>query len=349
MPGRLAGTIARGSQVPRNCIPVRRIDGTGSLSPQRFRRPVVTLGVFDGVHRGHRAVLARTSEMAARIGGEVVVLTFDVHPRAVTTGAPPPLVTSLPHRVRLLGREGVGTTVVLRFDAVFRETGARRFVEDVLLAGIGVHGVVVGHDTHFGHERRGDFALLAEMLGPLGIPVERTEPVRLRDGTIVSSSAIRAAVARGDLDTAARMIGRTPALFGRVVRGDGRGRRLGYPTANVDVYGELCPGRGVYGAAIEIEGRTWPAAVNIGGRPTFHAPGSAETVEVHVAGWNGDLYDREIEVFLFGRIRDERRFDGPDALRAQIGLDLEVLAERIRTGVWRLDAPGWDEIGRAHV
>lgn len=320
---------------------MRRIDGTAGLSPERFRRPVVTIGVFDGVHRGHRAVLARTRELAARLGGEVVVITFDVHPRAVTTGEAPPLVTSLAHRIRLLGREGVDTTVVLRFDEDLREMEAERFVEDVLAARIGVHGVVVGHDTHFGHHRRGDHDMLRRLLGPRGIPVERMEPVKLRDGTIVSSSAIRAAVQRGDLDAAARMLGRTPALYGRVVRGDGRGRELGFRTANLDLEGELRPGRGVYGAAVEIDGRTCAAAVNIGGRPTFHADAAGDTVEVHVVGWSGDLYGRTLEVFLFGKIRDERRFDGPDALRAQIAKDLADLDERVRTGLWRLDAPGW--------
>jgi riboflavin kinase/FMN adenylyltransferase len=320
---------------------LRRIDGTGGLAPGRFRRPVVTLGVFDGVHRGHRAVLARTREMAARIGGEVVVLTFDVHPRAVTTGDAPPLVTSLAHRIQLLAREGVDTTVVLRFDEDLREMEAERFVDDVLVGGIGVHGVIVGHDSHFGHHRRGDFELLARQLGPRGIPVERTEPVKLRDGTVVSSSAIRSAVQRGDLDAAARMLGRTPALYGRVVRGDGRGREIGFRTANLDLEGELRPGRGVYGAAVEIDGRTYAAAVNIGGRPTFHAESAEDTVEVHVVGWSGDLYGRTLEVFLFGKIRDERRFDGADALRAQIAKDLADLDTRVRTGVWRLDAPGW--------
>lgn len=279
--------------------------------------------------------------MAARIGGEVVVLTFHVHPRAVTTGDAPPLVTSLAHRVGLLAREGVDTTIVLRFDEDLREMSAERFIEDVLVGGIGVRGVVVGHDTHFGHHRRGDPEMLRAVLGPRGVPVESTEPVRLRDGTIVSSSAIRAAVARGDLDMAARMLGRSPALFGRVVRGDGRGRRLGFPTANLDLDGELRPGRGVYGAAVAIDGRTWPAAVNIGGRPTFHPEPAADTVEVHVVDWAGDLYDRELEVFLFGKIRDERRFDGPDALRAQIAADVATLRENVRTGLWRLDAPGW--------
>lgn len=319
---------------------MRTIQGSAGLAPDRFRRPVVTIGVFDGVHRGHRAVLARTRELAARSGGEVVVLTFDRHPRAVTEGRAPAEITSPAHRLHLLAREGVDTTIVLHFDDELREMQAERFVDDILLARIGVRGVVVGHDTHFGHHRGGSFELLRERLAPLGVPVERMEPVRLSDGTIVSSSAIRAAVARGDLDAAERLLGRAPALFGEVVRGDGRGKDLGFPTANLDLAGELHPNRGVYGAAVEIDGRTWPAVVNIGGRPTFHAAGT-ETVEVHVLDWTGDLYGRVLEVFLLGKLRDEQRFDGPAALRAQIARDVASARERIATGAWRLDRPGW--------
>jgi riboflavin kinase / FMN adenylyltransferase len=318
---------------------VRTIHGTAGLAPERFRRPVVTIGVFDGVHRGHRVVLARTREMAARVGGEVVVLTFHQHPRAITQGKAPPLVTSLPHRLHLLAREGVDTTVVLRFDEELREMEADRFVDDVLVAGIGVRGVVAGHDTHFGHHRRGDVELLRRVLGPRGIPVEATEPVRLADGTVVSSSAIREAVARGDLALSERLLGRAPALFGTVVHGDGRGRSIGFPTANLDLDGELAPNHGVYGAAVELDGRTWPALVNVGSRPTFHTDG-AEVVEVHVLGWSGDLYGRVLEVFVLGRVRGERRFASVQALQEQIERDAATLRERIASGAWRIDRPG---------
>ncbi|MCG3133907.1 MAG: Riboflavin biosynthesis protein RibF [Planctomycetes bacterium] len=324
---------------------MRTLEGLGALRRERFRRPAVTLGVFDGVHRGHRAVLARTREMAARLNGEVVVVTFHVHPKAVTHGEAPPLVTSLRHRLHLLRREGVDTVAVLRFDRDLREMGAEAFADDVLAGAIGAGGVVAGHDTRFGRDRRGDAAMLRERLAPLGVLVESTEPVRMADGEIVSSSAIRAAVARGDLARAGDLLGRPPALFGTVVRGDGRGRSLGFPTANLDLEGELRPGRGVYGgvAAIggERDGAARPCVVNIGGRPTFHPEGSrAETVEAHVPDWEGDLYGRTLEVFLLGKLRDERRFDGPDALRAQIAADIAEMRRRFRDGEWRADVPG---------
>jgi riboflavin kinase/FMN adenylyltransferase len=315
---------------------VRTIYGTEGLDPERFRNPVVTLGVFDGIHRGHRAVLARTREMAARRNGEVVVLTFDVHPRKVTTGRPPPLITSLEHRLLLLAREGVDVTIVLQFDEALRQTAAEDFVQDVLLGGIGAVGVVLGHDSHFGLNRRGNVALVRRMLEPRDIPVEDTEPVTLTDGTVVSSSAIRAAVAAGDLEDAARLLGRPPALYGIVVRGDRRGRQLGFPTANLDMRHELRPGRGVYGGKTAIDGVTWPAVVNIGGRPTFSPEEDEDTVEVHVLGYDGDLYGRALEVTLFDKLRDEARFDGPDALRDQITRDCLDLLGRVRERTWSL-------------
>lgn len=317
---------------------MRRLDDVGLLDPRSFRAPVVAIGVFDGVHRGHRRVLARAREIARPLGGEVVVVTFHVHPRAVTRGAAPPLITSLAHRLVLLEREGVDAAIVLHFDEALREMSAERFVDEVLVARIGVRALVLGHDSRFGHDRRGDFELARARLAPLGVPVEHVEAVTLDDGRIVSSSSIREAVARDDIAAAAELLGRPPALYGTVVRGDGRGRTIGFPTANLDLAGELRPTSGVYGAAVDLDGRTWPAVVNIGGRPTFHPEGGAAAVEVHLVGFSGDLYGRALEVRLLGRIRDERRFAGADELRAQIARDVAECEERLRRGEWKLRA-----------
>lgn len=299
------------------------------LSPDRFRNPVVTLGVFDGMHRGHRELLARARELADELSGELVVLTFHVHPRKLTEGRSPPMLTSVEHRVVLLGRLGVDVTVVLRFDEALRNMSAERFVEEILLARIGAHGAVLGYDSHFGHDREGDAELLERMLVPRGIPVRRTEPVRLADGEIVSSSAIRDAVAKSDLARAEQLLGRAPALFGTVVRGDGRGRKLGFPTANLDLEGELRPPRGVYAGRVVIDGFAHLAAVNIGGRPTFYPEGSGtDTVEVHVLDFDGPLNGARMEVVLLGRVRDELRFDTADALREQIATDVAAVRAR---------------------
>lgn len=311
--------------------------GISGLQPGRFHRPVVTIGVFDGVHRGHRTLLTCARMLASRIKGELVVITFDVHPRAITTGRPPPLITSLRHRLVLLEREGVDQTIVLEFTPEMREMPAERFVEQILVERIGVQAVVMGYDSHFGHNREGNYELVRRMLAPRAIPVEQVDAFSLKSGEVVSSSAIREAVARSDLTAAARLLGRPPALYGIVVPGDGRGHHLGYPTANLDLEGELRPVRGVYGGWVLLDGRVRPAAVNIGGRPTFRPEGADEdTVEVHIVGYTGDLYGRPLEVFLLGRIRDERRFDSPDALRAQIDADLALLRARLATGEWSM-------------
>jgi riboflavin kinase/FMN adenylyltransferase len=312
------------------------IRGLGPLAAETFTAPVATIGVFDGVHLGHRRVLETAKSYARELGGDLVVVTFDVHPRAVTVGRAPPLVTSLPHRLILLERQGVSATVVLHFDETLREMSAERFVDEVLVARIGVRVLVLGHDSHFGKDRRGDFELATKLLAPRGVRVARVEPVRLDDGRIVSSSAIRDAVLRGDFAAGEELVGRPPALYGTVVRGDGRGRTLGYPTANLDLAGELRPSRGVYGASVELDGRALPALVNIGGRPTFHPEGdAADTVEVHVLDWTGDLYGRALEVRLFGRMRDERRFSGAEELKAQIARDVATMRERVADGRWR--------------
>ena len=316
---------------------MRVVHGTDAIGPADFRAPVVTLGVFDGVHRGHRKVLARARELATSLGGEVVVVTFHQHPRAVTVGVAPPLITSLEHRLVLLEREGVDATVVLHFDEALREMSAERFVDEFLVARIGTRSLVLGHDSHFGKDRRGDAALARRLLEPHGVPVECIDAVRLADGRVVSSSSIREAVAKDDVAGAQELLGRPPALYGTVVRGDGRGRTLGWPTANLDLAGELRPTRGVFGGAVDIAGRAWPAVVNIGGRPTFHPEGdAADTVEVHVVGYSGDLYGKPLEVRLLGRIRDERRFSGPDELKEQIARDVAEAQSRIARGEWRL-------------
>lgn len=313
------------------------VHGADGVAPGMFRAPVVTIGVFDGVHRGHRRVIARAKEIAAPLGGEVVVVTFHVHPRAVTVGVAPPLITSLAHRLVLLGREGVDAAIVLHFDEALREMTAERFVDEFLVARIGVRALVLGHDSHFGRDRRGDFDLARAMLAPRGVPVEMVEPVRLADGRVVSSSSIRESVAKDDIVAAAELLGRPPALYGTVVRGDGRGRTLGYPTANLDLAGELRPTSGVYGAAVDVDGRAWPAVVNIGGRPTFHPEaGAALAVEAHLVGFAGDLYGRSLEVRLLGRIRDERRFASAEELKAQIARDVEEMTGRVARGEWRL-------------
>ncbi len=311
--------------------PVRRFDGLESLRPDLFRRPVATLGVFDGVHRGHGEVLARTAALAARLDGEPVAVTFDRHPQEVVAGRDPGTLSSLEHRVRLLARAGMAAVVVLRFDERLREIPAERFLEEVLVSRVGIAGLVLGPDSHFGKARGGNPDLARRVLDPLGIPVESVPPVLL-GGRPVSSTAIRAAIRAGDLAAAEGMLGRPVAVLGRVVRGEGRGRSLGFPTANLDLAHEIRPPRGVYAGRVLLpDGEAVPALVNIGGRPTFHPEGEGEdTVEAWLLDWEGDLYGADLEVSFLVRLRDERRFEGPEALRRQIEADRDALREMLR-------------------
>jgi len=314
---------------------MRRIEGLENLSPGTFRRPVAALGVFDGVHLGHRAVLDAAAALAGEAGGEPVAVTFDIHPRVVVEGAGPDLLTSLPHRLLLLGRAGAAAAVVLRFDPVLRERSAESFLEDVLVGRMGISGLVLGPDSHFGKDRRGNPDLAERVLRPRGVPVRSVGRVAVAAGP-VSSTAIREALRAGDLDRAAAMLGRPVSVLGTVVRGDGRGRSLGAPTANLDLALELRPPRGVYVGRTETpDGTARWCLVNVGGRPTFHPEGAAEdTVEAWIPGFEGDLYGRALEVSFLERLRDERRFSGPADLREQIGRDHASMVEwiRLRTG-----------------
>jgi riboflavin kinase/FMN adenylyltransferase len=310
---------------------MRRVHGLDDLAPGLFRKPVAALGVFDGVHLGHRAVIAETVALARDAGGEAVAVTFDIHPRVLVEGRGPGLITSLPHRLLLLERAGAAAAVVLRFDEALRDRSAESFLGDILLARMGIAGLVLGPDSHFGKDRRGNPELARSILEPRGVPVRAVGPVEGSRGP-VSSTAIRAAIRAGDLDGAASMLGRPVSVLGTVVRGDGRGRSLGAPTANLDLSHEIRPPRGVYvGRAVLPPGAPRDALVNVGGRPTFHPEGTAEdTVEAWFPGWEGDLYGAELEVEFLARLREERRFAGPGELKAQIRRDHAAMIEWIR-------------------
>ena len=318
---------------------MKRVHLLEDLSPELFRRPVAALGVFDGVHLGHRAVLAEAASLAAQSGGEPVAVTFDIHPRVVVDGKGPAVLTSLPHRLRLLDQAGAAAAVVLRFDEALRERSAEWFLEEVLVARMGIAGLVLGPDSHFGKDRRGNPALARSVLGARGIPVRSLERVVGPRGP-VSSTAVREAIRDGDLDRAAALLGRPPSLLGIVRRGDGRGRALGYPTANLDAGPEARPPRGVYAGRARLpDGRELPCLVNVGRRPTFAPEESPDTVEAWIPGFDGDLYGEFLEVAFLLRLREERRFAGPDELRAQIGLDHAAMVEWIRRGTGGAEGP----------
>ena len=291
---------------------------------------VVTIGNFDGVHRGHRELVDRAVAAAGRGGLRSVAVTFDPHPAAVLRPDDvPPALQSVAERVAALRACGIDEVDVVSFDAALAALSPESFVTDVLVARHAPTHVVVGENFRFGHRAEGDVTRLIALGAEHGFSVEAVRLVDAGDG-VVSSSALRALLASGDLDAVTRGLGRRFALVGPVVRGDGRGRTLGIPTANVAVdAGRALPADGVYACWALLEGTgpdggpPVPAVVNVGWRPTFD--GTVRTVEAHLlVEGEPDLYDRRLELVFVARIRGEERFDGPESLVARIREDIRT-------------------------
>jgi riboflavin kinase/FMN adenylyltransferase len=306
---------------------MRRYEGHGDLAPERFRRPVATIGVFDGLHRGHAHVLEHLRAFAGRVDGEAVVVTFETHPMAVIRGAPPRHILSTEHRLVLLERLGVDAAVLLPFDEETRRTPYDVFTRRVLVGRLGVRGLLFGYNSNFGRDGEGTPASLAPLAAEHGFEVVEAPPIQ-HEGRPISSSRIRDAIEHGDFGAASAMLGRPHTLFGTVVHGDGRGRELGFPTANVDLGGEITPPSGVYQVVAEVRGQRYAAVANLGTRPTFAREGDGPAVpvlEVHVPGVAFDFYGEPVEVEFVRKIRDERAFPSKDALLAQIRADVASL------------------------
>jgi riboflavin kinase/FMN adenylyltransferase len=272
----------------------------------------VAVGTFDGVHLGHREVIA----------GSDTVLTFEPHPTAVIQpGAAPRLLTDMKRKARLVDSLGARELVVIPFDGDFAARSAQQFVDDVLVGSLGATHVAVGENFRFGHKARGD----AELLRADERFQTRVVQLLEIDGEVVSSSHIRGLVLGGAVDYAGRLLGDPFTLCGEVVQGDRRGRELGYPTANIvpdPAY--VTPGHGVYAArATSADGETYAAAVSIGVRPTF-VTGRGELVEAYLLDFDGDLYDSRLELAFLKRLRGEKRFESVDALVDQMALDVEA-------------------------
>lgn len=282
----------------------------------------VTIGVFDGVHRGHQALLRRLLEVGGEMGIPTTAVTMDRHPLEIVSPENAPLLLcSSRDRVERISRSGVNRVVVLTFDEALALIDARKFVHDVLVEHLGARALVVGESFRFGRGREGDPELLCRMGEDLGFSVEVVPPLVV-DGHAVSSSRLRRVLERGDVRLAARLLGCCYKVTGSVVHGDERGRQIGFPTANVDVPDwRLVPGNGVYAVNTRFNGVLLRGAANVGVRPT--AGGGPRTLEVHLIGYEGTLYGHDVEVHFLDRIRDERRFDSMDDLKQQIRLDIQ--------------------------
>lgn len=289
-----------------------------------------TIGFFDGVHRGHQFVISRLRDMARESGLESMAITFDRHPRQVVhADYVPQLITPTDEKLRLLRLTGVDRIEVLPFDMSMARLSARDFMRQVLRERLGVEKLLIGYDNRFGHNRAEGFEQYREYGSEMGIDVVLNTPVDI-DGLRVSSSLIRRLLAKGDVEEAGRCLGHAFKLEGSVVRGFQEGRRLGFPTANIEPScpEQIIPLAGVYAARASVEGGEWmPAMMNIGDNPTFQR--SHVTLEAHIIGLDADIYGSRISIELCSRLRDERRFDSLDALKAQLAKDREEVRERI--------------------
>lgn len=286
----------------------------------RHRGCVATIGNFDGVHRGHQHMITAVRAAAIRVGLPAAVITFEPTPREFFEGeAAPARLTRLREKLEALASYGVDRVLVLRFDRRVQAMGATEFVERLLVDGLGVRHMVVGHDFHFARRREGNLALLQEAGRRHGFTVEEVGRY-MDEGERVSSSLVRDALGRGDLERARKLLGRPYRMAGRVRRGAQLGRTLGFPTANLALHRKVVPLWGVFAVRVSGAGLAdHPAVVSLGTRPTIN--GTEPLLEVHVFDFDGDLYGRYLDVDFILRLRDERRFETIDALVAQMHRD----------------------------
>ncbi len=290
----------------------------------------LAIGVFDGVHLGHQAVIGRVEEDARRGGGTAAVVTFDPHPvRVLRPESAPRLLTATAHKVRLIRALGVEHLLIIHFDAAFAATPPAEFIRRLAAACRPLREVCVGHAWSFGAKRAGNLQLLEALGKELGFEEVGVPAVEV-DGEIVSSTLIRQSVEAGDFARAARFLGRAYTILGTVVKGGQLGRRLGFPTANLSAHNEQFPPDGVYAVEALVDGRVQPGVANIGVRPTLQNESGERLFEVHLFDFHEDLYGRDIEVTFRGFLRGEQKFAGLDELRAQIERDSLAAREKFR-------------------
>ena len=299
-----------------------------SVSPWPNERAVITIGAYDGVHRGHCAVIAQVQARAAELGARSVVVTFDRHPASVIRpDAAPRLLTNPAQKLELLADTGVDATVVVPFSPEQARETPVDFVERVIVNALRTQAVIVGSDFHFGHMRQGNITLLREMGERHDFMCEPVVLVPRADGVDepISSTAIRRALAGGEIETATRLLGRALEVRGTVVTGDQRGRTIGFATANVEIPNGMClPSDGVYaGLYRRPDGSEHACAINLGRRPTFYVNAEHSLLEAHLLDFAGDLYGEDAAVTFVAFLRSEKQFAGIDELKTQLKLDVE--------------------------
>ncbi len=288
-----------------------------------FRRGFVSIGNFDGVHLGHAAIVRQLVVRAREVGAAAIVLTFDPHPiKLLRPDQAPPQLSTLEDRAGWLGELGADVLIAIPTTLELLLLEPDEFFSQVVGEHLDPRGLVEGPNFHFGRERGGDIETLARLCENVGMGLDVVEP-HAAGGALVSSSRIRTLLREGDVHEAGRMLGRDYSVRGRVEIGQGRGRQLDVPTANLGGIATLVPADGVYVGAASVGGRRYPAAIHIGGNPTFGEPGCK--VEVHLLAFDGDLYGEELAVEISMRVRGTKKFESVDALRRQLADDLEVV------------------------
>jgi riboflavin kinase/FMN adenylyltransferase len=299
--------------------------------PLRWSHPVLALGNFDGVHRGHRKILDRVRRVASERGATSVVMTFDPHPpRIVRPDKAPPLLMTTAQRLEAIETTGVQGTAIVRFTSELSKWDPETFVQTVLVDWLRVSEVWVGANFLFGRDRAGTFTLLRSLGARFGFNAEKIDPVRYKD-FVVSSTRVRRLINEARVDEAGALLGHQYFVDGTVVQGDQRGRTIGFPTANLSTENELLPPHGVYATTATVEGLVYPSVTNIGVRPTVDQSGRV-SIETHLFNVDRNLYGARMRVGFVQRLRDERTFESLDALKTQIQADCDrarVLFERL--------------------
>ena len=297
------------------------------IGTEIFHASVLTIGNFDGVHRGHLELFRRLIACGSQLGLQSLVVTFEPHPLKVISAEAPPMITTLEQKVALIESAGIDCLVVVPFTAEFASMTADAFVQDLLCNSLGMRHIVIGHDYAFGKGRAGDYKTLERIGATQGFTLEYMEPFG-EEGLIFSSSLVRRLIAGGDMEGASRILGRYYMISGTVVHGREIGHMIGFPTANIATVNELLPPDGIYAVMVSVEGRLVKGACNIGLNPTFD--GATHTIEVFLLDYSGQIYDRTISVWFVQRLRDVKKFADVTALVKAIEQDVlrtrEILA-----------------------
>jgi len=298
-----------------------------SLDNFDARSPVVTIGTFDGLHKGHQVILERLKNLATKINGETVVFTFYPHPRVVTSPNEDSLrlLTTKDEKTELFRKYGIDHLIIYPFDKAFASLTYTEFVEDILVKKIGTKCLVVGYDHKFGKNREGGFEYLKKCAEKYNFSIEKMDALSTGEGENISSTKIRTALQEGDIKTANHYFGHEFTLHGTVVKGKQLGRKMGFPTANIESSDKhkIIPGYGVYAVKVEFDGKTFNGMLNIGTRPTFNKNADNRSIEVNIFDFSADIYGKKLTLCFVDKIRDEKKFPGIESLVEQLKKDRE--------------------------